>query len=234
MEAYVCDQLGLAIEPVPTQVVGRDRHAELLSALAGLGATCEQLGTEIRHRQRTEVAEAAEAFGAAQKGSSAMPHKRNPIKSERLCGLARLLRGYVVPAYEDVALWHERDISHSSVERVILPDALAAAHYQLWLAARVVRELVVDAERMRANLAMTGGLMSSSRVLLELIDQRGWSRDAAYKVVQAAAARTWETGTPLVDELAEEGVEIDEDVLAPESFLARHGVVRQRLEALQA
>ncbi|PSO52550.1 MAG: adenylosuccinate lyase [Actinobacteria bacterium QS_5_72_10] len=234
VEAYVCDQLGLAIEPVPTQVVGRDRHAELISALAGLGATCEQLGTEIRHRQRTEVSEAAEAFGAGQKGSSAMPHKRNPIKSERLCGLARLLRGYVVPAYEDVALWHERDISHSSVERVILPDALAAAHYQLCLAARGVRELVVDAERMRANLAMTGGLMSSSRVLLELIDQRGWSRDAAYKVVQAAAARTWETGTPLVDELAEEGVEIDEGVLAPESFLARHAVVRQRLEALEA
>lgn len=233
VEAYVCDRLGLAVEPVATQVVGRDRHAELVAALAGLGATCEQLGTEIRHRQRTEVAEVAEAFGAGQKGSSAMPHKRNPIKSERLCGLARLLRGYVVPAYEDVALWHERDISHSSVERVMLPDALTIAHYQLWLAARLVTELVVDPERMRANAAMTGGLLSSSRVLLDLIEDRGWTRDAAYKVVQAAAMRTWETGTPLGDTLAEEGVIVDDAVLDPASFLARHDVVRQRLEALQ-
>jgi adenylosuccinate lyase len=234
VEAYVCHRLGLTPEPVPTQVVARDRHAELVGALAGLGAVCEQLGTEIRHRQRTEVGEVAEAFGAGQKGSSAMPHKRNPIKSERLCGLARLLRGYLAPAYEDVTLWHERDISHSSVERVVLPDALTACHYQLWLAARLVRELEVDRERMRANAAMTGGLLSSSRVLLELIEQRGWSRDEAYKVVQSAAMRTWETGTPLAETLAEEGVQVDEAVLAPEAFLARHGVVRERLEALEA
>ncbi len=232
VESYVCERLGLAVEPIATQVVARDRHAELLAACALLAASVEQLGTEIRHRQRTEVREVEEAFGAGQKGSSAMPHKRNPIRSERLCGLARLVRGYAVPALEDIALWHERDISHSSVERVILPDALTATHYQLWLAADVVERLHVDAERMRANCELTGGLLSSSQVLLAIIAEHGWTRDDAYAVVQRAAMRTWSTGEPFRDTLAAEGVDLPADAFAPERFLARHDVVRHRLEAL--
>ena len=147
VEAYVCERLGLAVEPVPTQVVARDRHAELVAALATLAASVEQIGLEVRHLQRTEVREAEEPFTEGQKGSSAMPHKRNPILSERICGLARVVRGHAVAALENVALWHERDISHSSVERVILPDALIATHYQLHLATRVVAGLRVFPER---------------------------------------------------------------------------------------
>jgi adenylosuccinate lyase len=231
VEAYVCERLGLGIEPVATQVVARDRHAELLTALAVLGASVEQIGLEVRHLQRTEVREAEEPFGAGQKGSSAMPHKRNPIIAERICGLARLLRGHAVAALENVALWHERDISHSSVERVILPDALIAAHYQLHLAARVIEGLRVFPERMRANLEATGGLLSSSQVLLVLVEQ-GMGRDDAYKLVQAAAMRTWETGAPFPQTLAEEGVEVPAEVFDPARFLARHDIVRARLDAL--
>ena len=234
VEAYVCARLGLAIEPVPTQVVARDRHAELLSALALLGASVEQLGTEIRHLQRTEVREVEEPFGAGQKGSSAMPHKRNPIKAERLCGIARLLRANAQAAGENVALWHERDISHSSTERVILPDSLIAADYQLDLARRVVEGLAVFPERMRANLEATGGLLSSSRVLLDVVDRLGISRDEAYRRVQAAAMQTWHTGRPFRDTLAEQDIAVSEDDLAPERFLARHHAVRERLEALEA
>ncbi|QBI20169.1 adenylosuccinate lyase [Egibacter rhizosphaerae] len=233
VEQYVCEKLGLGIEPVATQVVARDRHAELLSALAMLGASVEQLGTEIRHLQRTEVREAEESFGSGQKGSSAMPHKRNPIRSERLVGIARLLRGNAVAAMESIALWHERDISHSSTERVVLPDSLIVADYQLDLARKVVEGLRVDPERMRVNLDATGGLVVSSRVLLDVVDRLGVSRDAAYEVVQAAAMRTWESGRPFRDTLAEEGVELDEEALAPERFLERHHVVRERLEALE-
>ena len=231
VEAYVCRLLGLAIEPVATQVVARDRHAQLLTALATLGASVEQIGVEIRHLQRSEVREVEEPFARGQKGSSAMPHKRNPITAERICGLARLLRANAGAALEDVALWHERDISHSSVERVILPDALITADYQLHLATRVIRGLTVDAERMRANLEATGGLVYSSQVLLALVSD-GMARDEAYKLVQAAAMRAWETGEPFRDTLAAEGVDVPADAFDPQRFLDHHGVVRERLEAL--
>jgi adenylosuccinate lyase len=232
VESYVCERLGLGIEPVATQVVARDRHAELVSALATLAASVEQIGLEIRHLQRTEVREAEEPFGKGQKGSSAMPHKRNPITCERICGLARVLRGNAVAALENVALWHERDISHSSVERVILPDSFIAVDYQLHLAIRVIEGLVVFGERMRQNLEATGGLVYSSQVLLTLVEQ-GMARDDAYKVVQAAAMRTWETGTPFRDTLASEGVDVPVEAFDPARFLHRHEVVRERLEALE-
>jgi adenylosuccinate lyase len=231
VESYVCDRLGLGIEPVATQVVARDRHAELLAALAVLGASVEQIGLEVRHLQRTEVREVEEPFGAGQKGSSAMPHKRNPITAERICGIARILRGNALAAFENVALWHERDISHSSVERVILPDSLIAADYQLHLAARVVEGMRVFAERMRANLEATGGLVYSSQVLLSLVDA-GMARDEAYKVVQAAAMRAWEQGTAFRNELAAEGVEVPEGAFDPARFLHRHETVRDRLASL--
>ncbi len=231
VERHVCERLGLAIEPVPTQVVARDRHAALLTALAVLGASVEQLGLEVRHLQRTEVREVEEPFRAGQKGSSAMPHKRNPIRSERICGLARVLRGNAVVALEDVALWHERDISHSSAERVVLPDSLIAAHYQLSLATGVVEGLRVFPERMRQNLAATRGLVYSSQVLLTLVDG-GMTRDAAYRVVQAGAMRSWERGTEFAEELARDGVEVDPATFDPARFLARHDVVRKRLADL--
>ncbi|MDP8969191.1 MAG: adenylosuccinate lyase [Actinomycetota bacterium] len=231
VEDYVCTRLGLGREPVATQVVARDRHAELVAALAVLASSVEQLGLEIRHLQRSEVREAEEPFRSGQKGSSAMPHKRNPILSERICGLARLLRGNAVAALENVALWHERDITHSSVERVILPDSLIAVDYQLHLAIRVIEGLTVFPERMRANLDATGGVISSSQVLLHLVDQ-GMPRDDAYKVVQEAAMRSWETGQAFGETLAAEGVEVPAEAFDPARFLRRHGVVRERLEAL--
>jgi adenylosuccinate lyase len=231
VEAHVCAALGLRVEPVPTQVVARDRHAELLTALAVLGASVEQLGLEVRHLQRTEVREVEEPFRTGQKGSSAMPHKRNPITAERICGLARVLRGNAVVGLENVALWHERDISHSSAERVVLADSLILADYQLSLAVRVVEGLRVFAERMRANLDAAGGLVYSSRVLLRLVEE-GMARDEAYKVVQAAAMRTWETGSDFRSTLAEEGVTVPDDAFDPHAFLTRHHVVRERLETL--
>jgi adenylosuccinate lyase len=231
VESFVCNRLGLGIEQAPTQVVARDRHAALLSALAGLGAAAEQLATEVRHLQRTEVGEVEEAFGSGQKGSSAMPHKRNPIRSERVCGLARVLRANAGVGLENVALWHERDISHSSAERVVLPDSLTAADYQLHLAAELIDGLSVFPERMRANLEATRGLVSSSQVLLALVDT-GMDRDAAYAVVQTAAMRAWESGEDFADALASEGVDVPAGALEPERFLARHDVIRERLEAL--
>jgi adenylosuccinate lyase len=231
VERYVCDRLGLEVEPVATQVVARDRHAELLAALAVLGGSVEQIGLEIRHLQRTEVREAEEPFGKGQKGSSAMPHKRNPITCERICGLARVLRANAGAALENIALWHERDITHSSVERVILPDSLIAADYQLHLAIRVIDGLTVFADRMRANLEATGGLVYSSQVLLHLVET-GMPRDDAYKVVQAAAMRTWSSGVPFAQTLSEEGVDVPAEMFRPEQFLRRHDVVRERLEAL--
>lgn len=196
VEGYVCRALGL--RPVPaTQVIARDRHAELLYACAAVGATVETIGTEIRHLARSEVGEVEEAFGAGQKGSSAMPHKRNPILSERLTGLARVLRGYLQPGLEDVALWHERDISHSSVERVILPDACLLTYYLLQKAARLVDGLVVHAGRMRANLVEGSlGLVFSQSVLLALVSA-GMARDVAYRVVQRDARLAWEEGRAL-------------------------------------
>jgi adenylosuccinate lyase len=191
VEAFVCRALGLV--PVPaTQVIARDRHAELLWACASVGATLEMIGTEIRHLARTEVGEVEEAFGAGQKGSSAMPHKRNPILSERLTGLARVLRGFLGAGLEDVALWHERDISHSSVERVILPDACLLTYYVLRRGAGLVDGLVVHPDRMAANLtAGSFGLVFSQPVLLALVAS-GMSRDGAYRVVQRDARRSWE------------------------------------------
>ncbi len=188
----MCRALGL--KPVPaTQVIARDRHAEYLFACASVGSSIEMMATEIRHLQRTEVREASEAFRAGQKGSSAMPHKRNPIKSEQLSGLARVLRGYLGAGLEDVALWHERDISHSSVERIILPDASLLAYYVLFRMAELVDGLVVSAPRMLANFDLSYGLVFSQPVLLALI-KGGLTRDAAYGVVQRDAMASWEQG----------------------------------------
>ncbi|HLM94805.1 MAG TPA: adenylosuccinate lyase [Acidimicrobiales bacterium] len=196
VEDHVCGALGLT--PVPaTQVIARDRHAELLWACASVGATLEMIGTEIRHLARTEVGEVEEAFGAGQKGSSAMPHKRNPILSERLSGLARVLRGYLGAGLEDVALWHERDISHSSVERVILPDACLLAYYVLRRGAGLVQNLVVHEPRMRANVTEGSfGLVFSQPVLLALVES-GMTRDGAYRIVQRDTRLAWEERRPL-------------------------------------
>ncbi|HTT87903.1 MAG TPA: adenylosuccinate lyase [Acidimicrobiales bacterium] len=192
VEDHVCRALGLV--PVPaSQVIARDRHAELLWACAAVGATVEMIGTEIRHLARTEVGEVEEPFGAGQKGSSAMPHKRNPVLSERLSGLARVLRGYLGAGLEDVALWHERDISHSSVERVVLPDACLLAYYVLRKSAALVEGLVVHPDRMLANVTEGSlGLVFSQPVLLALVGS-GMARDGAYRVVQRDARRAWQT-----------------------------------------
>ena len=190
VERLTCERLGLRAAPISTQVLPRDLHAQYLAALALVGTTIETIAVEIRHLQRSEVLEAEESFGKGQKGSSAMPHKRNPIGSENLTGMARLLRGYMVAAYEDVALWHERDISHSSVERVILPDATIALDYALARMARIVENLVVYPDRMTENLDRTYGLVYSQRLLLMLIEE-GMSREAAYDTVQPLAMRAW-------------------------------------------
>ncbi len=186
IEEFVGARMGLRPAPLSTQVLQRDRHAEVITSLAILGSTLDKIATEIRHSQRTEVGELEEPFSAGQRGSSAMPHKKNPIKCEQISGLARLLRGYVVPALEDMPLWYERDISHSSVERVLLPDATTLADYLLVQMTRVVKGLTIRADRMRENLEMTGGLVFSGKVLLALVD-RGMTRDHAYDVVQRHA-----------------------------------------------
>lgn len=188
VEEHVCRALGITAEPAATQVVARDRHAELLAVLAIVGAMVERFSVELRHLQRSEVAEVYEGFAAAQKGSSAMPHKRNPIAAETITGLARLLRAYAGAGFENVALWHERDISHSSVERVVLPDAFALSDYTLARMTDLLANLAVDGERMAANLESTGRLVYSQPVLLALI-RAGVSRDAAYRVVQRNAMR---------------------------------------------
>jgi adenylosuccinate lyase len=188
IEAAALSSLGLRPEVVPTQIVARDRHAALFQALARLGTAVERIAVTVRHWQRTEVGEATEAFGKGQKGSSAMPHKKNPILSENLCGIARLLRSYADTAMEDVALWHERDISHSSVERVIGPDATGLADFMVRRAAGLVDGLVVNAERMRKNLDLTGGLYFSEAVMLTLV-RKGMARQAAYELVQRSALR---------------------------------------------
>jgi adenylosuccinate lyase len=212
-EARVLERVGLRAEPVSTQVVPRDRHAEVLGAIALAGAGLERFAQEIRHLQRTEVREVEEPFRAGQKGSSAMPHKRNPIVSERICGLARVLRGYAQAGIENVALWHERDISHSGAERVILPDATILIDYMQHLALRVVRGMVVHEDRMRANLELTSGALFSQRVLLALVEA-GMQRDEAYRIVQRLAQQAWDTGTPLRDLLAAEpDVDLDLDAV---------------------
>jgi adenylosuccinate lyase len=196
MEALALEALGLEREDVATQVVPRDRHAALLSALAGAGATLERIALEVRHLQRTEVREAYEPFAAGQKGSSAMPHKRNPIVCERICGLARVLRANALVGLEDVALWHERDISHSSAERVVLPDSTIALHYMLDRTRWLVDGLAVDPERMLRNLEAGRGLVFSGRVLLKLVEA-GLAREAAYEVVQRNALRAWDEDVEL-------------------------------------
>ncbi len=186
VEAYVCRKLGLRPAPISTQVLQRDRHAEYIFAIAAIGATLEKIAQEIRLLHRTETGELTEGFAAGQRGSSAMPHKRNPILCERICGIARLLRAYVGPALENVALWHERDISHSSVERVMIPDATIALHYQLYLLDQVLEQLGVHPERMKQNLQRLGSAVYSQRLLLALADKIG-SRDKAYTIVQRLA-----------------------------------------------
>jgi adenylosuccinate lyase len=238
LEAEVLDELGIGAETVSTQVVARDRHAELVGQMAVAASSLDRLATELRHLQRTEVREAEEAFTRGQKGSSAMPHKRNPITGERISGIARVVRGHAVAALEDVALWHERDISHSSVERIILPDAFLALDYMLAIARRLVEGLVVYPERMREVLASSGGLVFSQRVLLGLVDS-GLTREEAYALVQRNAMACWESGTPLRELLAadpEVAGRLDAaalDTLFDPSWYLRHvGTVMERVEAL--
>ncbi len=232
LEAAVLERIGLAREDVSTQVVARDRHAELLEAVALAGAGLERFATELRHLQRTEVLEASEPFRAGQKGSSAMPHKRNPIVSERITGIARLLRGYAQAGLEDVALWHERDISHSSVERVILPDATILLDYAQHLAIRVAEGMVIDEDRMRANLDLTHGALFSQRALLALVES-GRSRDDAYRIVQQNAQRAWDDGIPFRDLLAEAAPELDLDAIFDPAAFTRHAAaIVGRLDAL--
>jgi adenylosuccinate lyase len=192
VEAYVAEKMGLKVEPISTQVIPRDRHAMFFATLGVIASSIERLATEVRHLQRTEVLEAEEYFSAGQKGSSAMPHKRNPVLTENLTGLARMVRGYVTPALENVALWHERDISHSSVERYIGPDACVTLDFALVRLTGVMDKLLVYPERMQKNLDRMGGLVHSQRVLLALT-QAGASREDAYRLVQRSAMRVWES-----------------------------------------
>ncbi len=198
IEAYVAEKMGLRPEPVSTQIVPRDRHAVFFATLGVIASSVERLATEIRHLQRTEVLEAEEHFAPGQKGSSAMPHKRNPVLSENLTGLARMVRSYALPAMENVALWHERDISHSSVERMIGPDATVALDFALARLAGVMEKLVVYPDRMKANLDRLGGLIHSQRVLLALT-QAGIARETAYSIVQRSAMKVWEEGADFLE-----------------------------------
>jgi adenylosuccinate lyase len=212
VEERVMRALGLRREDVATQVVPRDRHAELLSAIALCGAGLERFATEVRNLQRTEVREVEEPFAAEQKGSSAMPHKRNPIVSERITGLARVLRGYAQAGLENVALWHERDISHSGAERVVLPDATILLDYMLDRATGVVSGMTVHADRMRDNLDLTHGALFSQRALTALIES-GMSRDDAYRLVQSAAQQAWDSGTHFRELLAAAAPQLDLDAI---------------------
>jgi adenylosuccinate lyase len=233
LEAEVLRRLGVRREDLSTQVVPRDRHAQLLATIALAGAGLERFATEVRHLQRTEVREVEEPFrAAAQKGSSAMPHKRNPIVSERICGIARLLRGYAQAGLEDVALWHERDISHSSVERVALPDSTILLDYAQHLATRLAQGMVVHADRMAANLEATHGALYSQRALLALVES-GRTRDDAYRIVQESAQRAWDEGTPFRELLAKAAPELDLDAVFDASAFTRHAAeVVSRLDAI--
>lgn len=232
-EERVAGKLGLKTEPISTQVVPRDRHAELLSAIALAGAGLERFAQEIRHLQRTEVREVEEPFRKGQKGSSAMPHKRNPVVAERICGLARVLRGNAQAALENVALWHERDITHSSAERIILPDSTILLDQILALALRIVRGMTVHTDRMLANLEITSGALFSQRVLLALVES-GLQRDDAYRIVQRLGQQAWDTQTPLRQLLeAEEGVNLDLDAVFDYGYYIRHVPdVLKRLEVI--
>lgn len=236
VEAFVCERLGIGIEPASTQITHRDRHAEFVTTLALIASGVERVATEIRHLQRSEVGEVHEAFRSGQKGSSAMPHKRNPIASENATGMARLLRGNASAALENIALWHERDISHSGVERVILPDSCLAVDYTLAKMTGLIDNLVVDSDRMLSNLDSTQGLVFSQAVLLALIET-GLSRDESYRIVQRNAMTAWDTGAHLKDLLLGDmdvtlSDEVIESCFAPQRFLHNTGVVFDRLAAV--
>ncbi|MFZ4116132.1 MAG: adenylosuccinate lyase [Chthoniobacterales bacterium] len=235
VEAYVCQKLGLKPAALSTQIVQRDRHAEFMITVALIGCSIDRWATEFRHLQRTEVLEVEEHFSEGQKGSSAMPHKRNPITGERLCGLARILRGNATAAMENVALWHERDISHSSVERIIFPDSCTLLDYMLHLLTKLITGLHVYPENMRRNMELTHGLYGSQAVLLELTD-RGMARKTAYEAVQRAAMRTWKEQSPFAISLREEpeiiahiSAEELEKICAPERHFAH---VEEKLKAV--
>ncbi len=225
VERLALEELGLKVEPVSTQVVPRDRHAQVMYALASTACALERFATEIRHLQRTELLEVLEPFGKGQRGSSAMPHKKNPIHAERLCGLARIIRANLLVALENIPLWHERDISHSSAERVILPDSTIALHYMLGLFLEMLEGLVVNPEKMRKNMELSHGLFASSKVLVKLME-KGVHRDKAYDMVQRCAMRSWEEGIAFEKSLSEDqevsaflGQEEIRQVLDPWSFL---------------
>src|SRR5881296_4699093 len=203
IEERICKRLGLSVAPVASQVIQRDRHAQYLSALALIAATLEKIALEIRHLQRTEVREVEEPFSGEQRGSSAMPHKRNPVSCEQICGLARLVRSNMLAAFENVALWHERDISHSSVERVILPDSTILVDYLLAKTTNLIEKMLVYPERMRSNLESTGGLVFSGQLLLDLAES-GMSREDAYRLVQQHAMRAWKEDLNFRDRVAKD------------------------------
>ena len=239
VEQLVCAQLGLGMEPISNQVVQRDRHAAFLNALALVGSSLEKFGLEIRHLQRTEVREVEEAFGKGQKGSSAMPHKRNPILSERMAGCARVLRGNALVGMENIALWHERDISHSSAERIVFPDSCILLDYMLQKFATLIETLVVDKERMLANLGQSQRLVFSGAVLLALVD-KGMLREDAYRVVQQSAMEAWQEGIDFGDLVKADSearavlseAEID-SAMDPAQYTAGRDVIFGRLEKLE-
>ena len=199
IEARTCELLGLNVDPVSTQVIQRDRHARIVTDLAICGASLERLALEVRHLQRTEVLEALEPFKKGQKGSSAMPHKKNPILSERVCGMARLLRGYTIPAIENIALWHERDISHSSVERVMWPDVFHLILYMTKTMTKIINGITVNKQNMKNNIDITKGLLFSGRILIALVEREGISREEAYTIAQSNAMRCWNEKVPLLE-----------------------------------
>ncbi len=232
VEARVMEALGLEAEDVSTQVVPRDRHAVVLARIAIAGAGIERFATEIRNLQRTEVREVEEPFGAGQKGSSAMPHKRNPILAERLCGLARVLRGYSQVGMENVALWHERDISHSGAERVVIPDATIALDYMQHIATRIVEGMTVHTERMRENIELTHGALFSQRALTALVES-GMSRDDAYRIVQESAQRAWDEGTSFRELIAASAPQLNlDEVFDYDAYLEHVPEVMARLDRL--
>ncbi|MGA8925194.1 MAG: adenylosuccinate lyase [Solirubrobacterales bacterium] len=234
VEARVMEALGLASEDVSTQVVPRDRHSVVLARIAIAGGGLERFATEIRNLQRTEVREVEEPFGSGQKGSSAMPHKRNPILAERICGLARVLRGYSQVGLENIALWHERDISHSGAERVVLPDATIALDYMQHIATRVVEGMTVHTDRMLENIELTHGALFSQRALTALIES-GMTRDDAYRLVQESAQRAWDEETSFRDLIAAKAPQLDLDgVFDYQAYLEHVPEVIARLDRLAA
>jgi adenylosuccinate lyase len=235
VEEYVCEKLGLVPEPVSTQIVQRDRHAEYLCTLGIIASTLDKIALEIRHLQRTEVREAEEPFSEKQKGSSAMPHKRNPIISERICGMARVIRANALVGMENVALWHERDISHSSAERIVIPDSTIALDYILNKTVWLIEGLRVYPERMKQNIESSGGLIFSQKLLLALVE-KGMSREDAYRIIQRSAMKVWEGGGNLKEMVSADAEVVKileaktiEDVFDPESFIRNAGHIFRRI-----